>query len=487
MTPQRRHVRATAAAIAQNKENRSPAMVQTPPAGAPVWVTPTKTSPGHEALARSVSAVESLGQKHPWGLEVKNTFIHYGSPLKTISVVTPPKTVPSNFAPEHVFLDKIRTPILVSSHHASTPSTAGVGAHAHAHISTVGAALTVPSVAGVVAAAAPPMQGGVAGTLLRLSDFLPSPAAATAGQVVGQAPAGCALAPCCEAGPATWQGFEAAAPSLMPPVPPLPGPGFGVASPQAYSGVPSFGFETAAQQVSYQQDASASVSVVSVAAATAGPAMMPCSAPGVTIAYDGSLQFMQGTGDTSPMMGGTSPTSPMMGAASPMMGATTGGGAMAYAAAPQPQMVGEPPSVPPMVMGEQVSFHLNGPVTQPSAGVVGCGSLSPTGSMLAGSCGLGSGGYSVEAQRLCDARRVAISVGHFPEPSVSSVIPQPQQPTQLPPPPPPQQPQTQPQQASPPPPPATTAAATTPNRMWRSSPSVAAPQTWQRKRGGSGH
>lgn len=471
MTPQRRPVRATAAAVAQNKENRSPAMAQTPPAGAPIWVTPTKTSPGgrgHEALVRSVSAVESLGQKHPWGLEVKNTFIHYGSPLKTISVVTPPKTVPSNFAPEHVFLDKIRTPLLLSSHHASTPSTTGVGAHAHI---SAGTALSVPSAAGVVTTAAPPMQGGVAGTLLRLSDFLPSPAAAAAGQVVGQAPAGCALAPCCEAAPVNWQGFEAAQ-SLMPPVPPLPGPGFGVASPQGYSAVPSFGFDTAAQQMNFQQDHSAGVSMVAVAAASAGPAIGPCGAPGVTIAYDGTLQYLQGTAGDAPSM---------MSATSPMMGT--------YAAAPQPQM-GEPPSVPAMVMGEQVSFHLNGPCSQPSAGVVGCGTLSgassATGSMLAGSCGVGSGGscgYAVEAQRLCDARRVAISVGHFPEPSVSPVIPQPQQPTQLPPPPPPQQPQAQPQQPLPPPPPATPAAANTPNGKWRSTPLAAASQTCQRKRG----
>ncbi|CAE8610252.1 unnamed protein product, partial [Polarella glacialis] len=64
--------------------------------------TPTKTAPSADAQ-RFTSAAEKLGQKHPWPVEVKNTFIHYGSPVKTVTVVTPPKTVPSNFAPEALF------------------------------------------------------------------------------------------------------------------------------------------------------------------------------------------------------------------------------------------------------------------------------------------------------------------------------------------------------------------------------------------------
>ena len=119
----------------QNKENQRPNDVMSPfrrtNTSPEVVQTPVKKD-ADDASGRDW--LESLGvAKHPWGVEVKNTFIHYGSPLKTLSVVTPPKTVPANFAPEKVFLDKLtETPLLTRTPltrwgQANTPSTVGVG------------------------------------------------------------------------------------------------------------------------------------------------------------------------------------------------------------------------------------------------------------------------------------------------------------------------------------------------------------------------
>merc|ERR1711974_322490 len=61
--------------------------------------TPPKPSePSTEDGVRDSSQTTRRSLERAW--EVKNTFIHYESPLKKISVSTPPKTVPSSFAPE---------------------------------------------------------------------------------------------------------------------------------------------------------------------------------------------------------------------------------------------------------------------------------------------------------------------------------------------------------------------------------------------------
>lgn len=175
----------------RDKENKVPGPIASPKQ----IQTPTKPPP-------SVSAfLENLGQKHPWGVEVKNTFIHYGSPVKTITVATPPKTVPCNFAPEVLLREQAaRTPLPVQ---AQTPSTAGAGGSTGpAHFYDMSQVAQVPT-----------HGKASSGALLRLSDFLPSP-------VVGAQPV---VASTVMPGRGAYDAF-------MPPVPPLPGPPFGSTS-----------------------------------------------------------------------------------------------------------------------------------------------------------------------------------------------------------------------------------------------------------------
>lgn len=179
--------------------------------------TPLKTVqlslPGPDVVSRKV-LVESKGQAvQP---EVKNTFIHFGSPLRAVSLTSPPKTVPSNFAPEVAYADLLHTPTgtpLVM--HARTPYSAG------------------GSTNGIFANAAPPLPMHAAPpvpalpTLLRLSDFLPSPAGSHAvSHAVGPPQ------PMCRAVDSTatfsltsasLHPFNAGAAPQMPQVPLLPG------------------------------------------------------------------------------------------------------------------------------------------------------------------------------------------------------------------------------------------------------------------------
>merc|ERR1719296_395077 len=79
-------------------------------------LTPKKTSP--------VPNVNDPQLEQP---KVKNTFLNYGSPLRTIEVVSPPRTCPINFAPLAPWEDLGLLPLTPMRDFASglapTPST----------------------------------------------------------------------------------------------------------------------------------------------------------------------------------------------------------------------------------------------------------------------------------------------------------------------------------------------------------------------------
>lgn len=383
--------------------------------------TPTKTAPGPDVVRRTLSSVEESREDQRWEFEVKHTFIHFGSPAKTLSVKTPPKTVPSNFAPEHAALaaERLRTPL--ASPGVSTPWTVHRGA--------ASVAVGLPRCAAV---GAPPLGAqpqGAPSTLLRLSDFLPSPA----GLAVPPPPAMPAGNPqvaaadhhsavvttsgwqtyeatCCDASvpaPSSWPNFEA--------VPPLPGSGLALgAPPQGFPCQPTspFGFEVATAPAAPPPVAPAPAALPPPPAAPVG---RPClgSAPVMTIAYDGSaVQYSEVQlacpVTTFPVLSATEVAPLSVAATSPML-----------------------------PMGEQmVSFHLPPPSAQP---VVSLSSTFPppppavpAGSVLqCGGCSLAGGVLSV-APRLTTvpevqepAKRVSICAGHFPEPGQVAVPPPP--------------------------------------------------------------
>lgn len=109
----------------QNQENRPP------------------QASSNQAGAETPTAISGAG------FPVKNTFIHYGTPLRTTSVSSPPKTVPPNFAPEGILADvaPLAAPQMSPSAFAARAATA------------------IPPET--------PTQRGIAP--LRLFDFLPSP------------------------------------------------------------------------------------------------------------------------------------------------------------------------------------------------------------------------------------------------------------------------------------------------------------------------
>lgn len=244
LSPQSRFHRAHRLSGSAQKENCPPAAAVAPcssglsppsetPCKAPeqgVWsaTTPTKISPGHEGGARANRpAVESMGQKLNC-YEVKNTFIHYGSPLKTVSVVTPPKTVPSDFRPEVLLLEqqhpRLRTPAAVL-HAAATPSTAGgaLAGRDFCGASTTGTHSVFLAQPAAPAAGTHPASMGAApsSTLLRLSDFLPPPSASTCVTSAAGTHTGVQVLPGVTC---TWQQQPTTYVETMPPVPPLPGP-----------------------------------------------------------------------------------------------------------------------------------------------------------------------------------------------------------------------------------------------------------------------
>lgn len=100
--------------------------------GSPAQTPPKPSEPSAEDGVGDAATRRPL--EHAW--EVKNTFIHMRSPLKTLSVSTPPKTVPSSFAPDFKVADGSHlfrgvhplehTPAakpLAAAHPLATPST----------------------------------------------------------------------------------------------------------------------------------------------------------------------------------------------------------------------------------------------------------------------------------------------------------------------------------------------------------------------------
>lgn len=235
--------------VTEYKENQPPCLSSTVPltptggkatspqiAMATPSQTPTKQlGPGPRENLAANRLLDGLGHQ---SLEVKNTFIHFGSPARTITLSTPPKTVPSNFAPEVQFLQtesRVKAPVPTAQVPFPTPSTCT------GPVGETEPVLALPLQMQPTAGLNPVLAqqpGRFAGQLLRLSDFLPSPVAAPApaniaqalgpqgpvlcdqskSTMVGSLPpmvnSGTGLGICC------WQGLEA----MMPPVPPLPGP-----------------------------------------------------------------------------------------------------------------------------------------------------------------------------------------------------------------------------------------------------------------------
>lgn len=239
--PQPRH---PARAPFLNKENRKPPppITETQATRVPYPLSPvqTPTKKSVPGQCNITVAVERLGPVHPWGLEVKNTFIHIASPMKTLTVVSPPKTVPPNFAPEYAFFDKPRTP-MAHAPQPSTPSTIGcshTGLLSGCGPLTGGAftsGLHYMVCPGPFRASGPEaLAQGVAGKPLRLFDHLPLP---LAGGMPGpmqdcQLPLVGVPQHCDGAAMGGWRSFDAM--PAMPQVPPLPMPGFGGFEPMSY-------------------------------------------------------------------------------------------------------------------------------------------------------------------------------------------------------------------------------------------------------------
>lgn len=171
----------------------------------------------------------------PVKAKVKNTFLTFDSPLKTVAVLSPPKTVPSNFAPEvNVDGPLLCTPLAMRTMvHAQTPWTQAV--HGGAPPPPPCVSRACPSLSAVASASTAPAAAPAPAPLLRLSDFLPSPVPAAAAlcgsrEVVATTMATGALhaqevqsypvmqgsmdiMPC-------WQGFECVPPAMPPALPP---------------------------------------------------------------------------------------------------------------------------------------------------------------------------------------------------------------------------------------------------------------------------
>lgn len=210
----------------------------------------------------------------PFKAKVKNTFLAFESPLKTVAVLSPPKTVPSDFAPRVIPDEPLPcTPAAVRSMpHAQTPWTQAV----HGFVPPPAwEAHACPS-----PAAAPPATAAAA-PLLRLSDFLPSPTPATS--IFGTSSATMAAAMAAAAMPAQdvgtyqamhgemdimpcWQGFERVPhpmpptmppalppvlPAAIPPVPLLPSAAAGCTLPAGYAGTAPPQLPTAAVSASH--------------------------------------------------------------------------------------------------------------------------------------------------------------------------------------------------------------------------------------------
>lgn len=369
-------------------------------------------------------------------MPVKNTFVHYGSPVRTIQRVSSPSTVPSSFAPKHTFLDRLRspyrdsaqqrvfrdqapqmpfrdpahvtcTPIVepktpVGDMNLATPSTVG-GCNQFAanndpfapfsfHMPISVAASTAVGIGHVqhgamvthqyhqcaVPPAMPQPQANMAapGTLLRLSEFLPSPSIAhgamqyapmaqtAASAMVASAAASASVSMSMEASAAMssqqaasgWmQGYEGSVGSMMPQVPPLPDPAHSIAAACGGACGGAAAFDTtavvtaaaaAAAAVHFQDPAAAA------AAAAAAATVATSNMAGGRLVYDPSgLQYYT-LADTS--------------AGYPSMGSAAAGYAAAVAAATSAL---EPPHT--RVSISAAHFPALGPAAVPMPGAAG--------------------------------------------------------------------------------------------------------------------
>jgi len=359
-------------------------------------------------------SVDIVGQRNQYGYEVKNTFIHYGSPLKTVSVVTPPKTVPCDFRPEVLFFDRqpaqLRTPAAVY-HSAATPSTAGVLTGGRDIREVSGGSAAGPSVFLAPPPPPPPSlpfsaASNAPATTLRLSDFLNSPPTMTAmSSMCGGAVYNSSQAP---SGGASygWQQQQqpCAFVDTMPVVPPLPGQ-----SCQAPCAAPPM-----ASSHSSVPPPPPQFSVFDLAGSmqTSMQTSMQCA----TASYD-PMAFM--SGDPQLMHGGTmsSEMSQMLPQLAPQclppqqppsfpvdqtsyqLSSQCGMSSMGGASYSGASMVGMPSSMSyssPMNMG-----------SNPMGGIVSCGSMVAEGSLNNAFCMPGaSAGNSA----------FSISADHFPQP-----------------------------------------------------------------------
>lgn len=233
------------------KENCHPLGASSSPSrrgvlGTPLGVlTPKKVSPR--------PSVDDPKLEQP---KVKNTFFHYGSPLRTIDIQSPPRTCPINFAPDAPW-EEVGWPHLTQSPLtplrdatlglAPTPSTAGGGcsrapggpvSYFNPNMATdvakailAGGALRQPPHP-PVGTLPQPAPVAPTGTLLRLSDFLPSPGSSAALPALGTEVHSAQALPAAktemahqlESIFAAWPGFDMCASSIMPAVPPMPVP-----------------------------------------------------------------------------------------------------------------------------------------------------------------------------------------------------------------------------------------------------------------------
>lgn len=208
----------------QNQENLTPAPAE------------LQREVGAETPRQQGRAVAAPSAANNGSYPVRNTFIHYGTPLRSAPrTMASPKTVPPNFAPEQALLFDGVEPM---NYYGAPPPPLFLcpgGGAAPAlpptqppQGSPPRVAASRPAGAGGYGAEAPTQRGAVAP--LRLFDFLPSPSASVQASVPGTyaaapAPSTCTTTP-------TWMQ------NLAPPA--MPGPWNQTYSGQAYSGTPTF-------------------------------------------------------------------------------------------------------------------------------------------------------------------------------------------------------------------------------------------------------
>lgn len=388
--PRRAHQRHGAHLVQPGKENCAPAVPRD--VNKDMVQTPTKKVHRREGgrcdvVRRALSMVEENTDNQRIDLEVKHTFIHFGSPVKTLTVRTPPKTVPSNFAPERgsaLCASPAASPLPRGSPAAATPWTQ--------HRAAFGGAGQVPTAAAPRTAAAQP-AAGAAPSVLRLSDFLASPAAVPALPTASTAPS-----------------------SMLDKVPPLPGGGC-LTQPFGAAAAP-FGYS--AQMAQFQQ--------LQEAGLVPPPGAPPLAAPAPTLVPPAALP----PPPSVPCLGSTPLTTLLHYTDAPAALAPS----LVTTAIPLTLSGPEQSILPGAMLQEQVVSLLLPPCTQPAASL-GCPlpqTLSLAGSTLAAGAPLVTNTLSVSSclsppaapsapetqegssREPQQTKRVSICAGHFPEP-----------------------------------------------------------------------